>query len=56
MQELADLEQEALDERLSGVDTVPAIPTQPLAANRPTRVAEDDEAEQLRQLHASLAM
>ena len=53
LQELADLEQETLDERLSGADTVPTA--EPVKTKSFT-VEEDDEEEQLRQLQASLAM
>lgn len=53
MRELAELEQETLDERLSGANTVPT--TQPARIQVPVR-EEEDEDEQLRQLQASLAM
>lgn len=73
--ELAGLEQEVLDERLSGADRVPvANPVSRVEASKslffvraksrfsypPVAVkavtVEDDEAEELRQLQASLAM
>jgi len=56
--ELADLEQEVLDERLSGADRVPvASPVSKVAATpAKTVTVEDEEEEELRQLQASLAM
>jgi len=54
LQELAELEQETLDERLSGADTVPT--SQPVKTKSFTVTDEEDEEEQLRQLQASLAM
>jgi charged multivesicular body protein 4A/B len=54
LQELAELEQETLDERLSGADTVPI--SQPVKTKSFTVTEEEDEEEQLRQLQASLAM
>ncbi|KAH7908493.1 vacuolar-sorting protein SNF7 [Hygrophoropsis aurantiaca] len=55
-QELADLEQEQLDERLAGADHVPVhIPPGAHSVARPIAV-EDDEETQLRELQAALAM
>jgi hypothetical protein len=54
MNELAELEQEALDERLT--DVIPTAPIQTLGPTKAPTAVEDDEAEQLRQLQASLAM
>jgi hypothetical protein len=56
MGELAQLEQEALDERLSGADAIPTASIQALGPTKAPTSVEDDEAEQLRQLQASLAM
>ncbi|KAF5393780.1 hypothetical protein D9757_000072 [Collybiopsis confluens] len=53
LQELNDLEQEQLDERLRGAEHVPLHQPQ-LAAKEPEPVALD-EAEELRQLQASMA-
>jgi len=54
LEELAGLEQEALDEQLRGTATVPDI--QPVRV-KPFPVTElENEEEQIRQLQASLAM
>ncbi|KAG1833079.1 Snf7-domain-containing protein [Suillus variegatus] len=56
--ELADLEQETLDERLAGAEHVPLhIPAGARRVEeRPTVAVEDDEEAQLRELQAALAM
>lgn len=58
--ELEELEQETLNERLAEADHVPVhtppVADKTLTTQRPITVAEDDEEEQLRQLQASLAM
>ncbi|CAG7849392.1 Vacuolar-sorting protein SNF7 AltName: Full=Vacuolar protein-sorting-associated protein 32 [Serendipita indica DSM 11827] len=57
-EELKDLEQEVLDEKLAGAAHVPVhTPAGPSrVAERPKVVAEDDEEAQLRELQASLAL
>jgi charged multivesicular body protein 4 len=55
-EELAELEQEQLDERLAGAEHVPVhIPSGAREAPKPVAV-EDDEEAQLRELQASLAI
>lgn len=56
--ELAELEQETLDERLAGAEHVPLhIPAGARRVEeRPAVVVEDDEEAQLRELQAALAM
>lgn len=59
LEELRQLEHDALDERLRGEEPVEGLqaPNAPTESFRSNAVrAEDDEEEQLRELQASLAM
>ncbi|PVG00993.1 hypothetical protein CPB86DRAFT_781905, partial [Serendipita vermifera] len=55
--ELAELEQEVLDEKLAGATHVPVhTPAGPSRVAAKQQAVEDDEEAQLRELQASLAM
>ncbi|KAH7930100.1 vacuolar-sorting protein SNF7 [Leucogyrophana mollusca] len=54
--ELAELEQEQLDERLAGADHVPLHIPAGATTRTPVAVMEDDEEAQLKELQAALAM